>query len=90
MGLRQEFLFSYNSPEEVFTFLESLSKAAVVNRNSDFFVFSSLVGQPEFTFDCELTPSGIASDRAGNYFDFLGFFVEAITGQFGKVEVQDL
>lgn len=90
MGLRQEFRFKYNSVSEVQDFLLSLSNFAVVNSNENFFVFSNLTNQPEFTFDCEVTKSGIASDRAGNYFNFLGVFIESLTGRFGKMEVEDL
>jgi|GEM_PF-1419666 len=90
MGLRQDFSFKYDSAAEVYDFLKSLSHAANVNFNSNFFIFSNLSGEPEFTFDGEITSSGLTTDRAGNYFHFLGLFIEAITGQFGKVEVQDI
>lgn len=90
MGLRQEFHFKHNSANDVYSFFHSLSDYAVINSNANFFVFSNLKNEPEFTFDCEVIESGIASDRAGNYFNFLGLFIEALTGHFGKVEVEDL
>jgi len=53
-------------------------------------VFSQLPGQPSFTFDCELVPEGLHSEIGGNYREFLGLFIKAITGQLGCVEVEDL
>jgi len=90
MGLRQEFRFKFGTPDEVQKFLRGLSDVATVDDRSDFFVFSQLPGQSEFTFDCELTETGLISDRAGEYFSFLGLFLENLTGQFGSVEVEDV
>ena len=90
MGLRQSFRFEFQSRDEVRTFLRSLSDIAAITESHDFFVFSQLPTQPEFTFDCELVPDGIDSDRAGNYFPFLGVFIETITGRFGQVRIEDL
>jgi len=52
-------------------------------------LFSERVKAPRFEFDCELVPGGLRSDRGGEYFSFLGFFLEQLTGQFGRVEVED-
>ena len=90
MGLRQTFRFKFSAEEDVRSFLRTLSQSAVVDDRTDFFVFSQLPGQPDFTFDCELVPEGLHSERGGNYLEFLGLFIEAITGQFGCVEVEDL
>jgi len=90
MGLHQEFRFKHASPDEVRVFLRGLSEVAVIEDRGEFFVFSQLPGNPAFSFDCELIESGIRSERAGEYFPFLGLFVEALTGTFGAVEVEDL
>ena len=90
MGLRQAFRFTFSAEEDVRAFLRSLSHSAKVDDKTDFFVFSQLPGQPSFTFDCELVPEGLHSERGGNYREFLGLFIEAISGQFGRVEVEDL
>lgn len=89
MGLHQSFRFKHHSSDEVRAFLRELSTLALLDDRSDFFVFSQLPGQLPFTFDCELTAEGIHSERAGEYFAFLGLFVEALTGKFGRVEVED-
>jgi hypothetical protein len=88
--LRQAFRFRHGSPDEVRSFLRSLaSSASIEEKAQGFFVFSERPGKPLFTFDCELTSEGLQSERAGEYFAFLGVFVEALTGRFGAVEVED-
>lgn len=90
MGLHQYFRFQHASPETVREFLRGLSDSAVLHEQPEFFVFTQKPGQPAFSFDCELIPEGLRSDRAGAYFAFLGIFVEALTGAFGVVEVEDV
>ncbi len=90
MGLHQSFHFNLTSPEEVREFLRGLVEVAALQERGDFFVFSRLPGEAPFTFDCELVPEGLNSERAGEYFTFLGLFVEALTGRFGRVEIDDL
>ncbi|KAF0843140.1 hypothetical protein FNL37_0558 [Methylovorus glucosotrophus] len=90
MGLRQSFRFQFQSKDELLSVLRSFSHSAIVTENIDFFVFSQLAGKPEFTFDCELVPEGLKCDRSGSYFEFLGIFIEVITGEFGQVEIEDL
>jgi hypothetical protein len=91
MGLRQSFLFEHTSTDDVRAFLVELAAPAVLeSRNEHFFVFSQRPGEAAFTFDCELVADGIHSSRAGEYFAFLGAFVEALTGTFGRVVVEDL
>lgn len=87
MGLHQTFKFSATAAETT-EFLRGLNYAARVDDRGDFFVFSALSG-PEFEFDCGFVPGGLLSNRSGDYFHFLGTFVEALTGRFGKVEVED-
>ena len=89
MGLHQRFHFQHTSAEEVREFLRGLSGSAAVRERPEFFVFSEINGQPAFSFDCELTSEGLVSERAGEYFAFLGVFVEALTGRFGAVVVED-
>lgn len=59
-----------------------------VEDRGEFFVFTPMGGE-SFTFDCEILPGGLLSDRGGSYFSFLGMFIEALTGQFGPVEIED-
>ena len=88
MGLRQMFRFEASTPSEVAEFLRGFSSQVDVEDRGEFFVFHPRSG-PDFAFDCALVPGGILSERSGEYFYFLGVFLEALTGHFGKVEVED-
>ena len=83
-------LFRFNAPAEtdVAEFLRGFSSAYQVEDGGDFFVLRPHSG-PEFVFDCGVVPGGLLTSRSGEYFHFLGVFLEALTGQFGKVEVED-
>lgn len=91
MGLRQSFLFEHASTDDVCAFLGELAALAVLeSRDEHFFLFSQQPGEAPFSFECEIVAGGIHSSRAGDYFAFLGAFVEALTGAFGRVAVEDL
>jgi hypothetical protein len=83
-------LFRFDAPAEtaVAGFLRSFASAYQVEDRGDFFVFRPISG-PEFVFDCEVVPDGLLTNRSGEYYHFLGEFLEALTGHFGKVEVED-
>jgi hypothetical protein len=71
-------------------FLRGLASSTSLDEKApDFFVFSQLSAEPAFTFDCELVPGRLESERAGEYFAFLGLFVKALTGHFGAISVED-
>jgi hypothetical protein len=91
MPVQQDFRFRYDEPEDVRSFLRTFagSMARIDERADDFFVFSAPVGLPAFSVDFWLQPWGLRSLRSGNYFEFLGFFLEAITGHFGPLIVED-
>ena len=90
MGFSQDFRFKYESHSQVQDFLRTqFDNVANVDERGDFFVYTSKDG-PKFTFDCMIMPFGIRSDRAGEYFSFLGMFIEALTGEFSTVEVEDV
>jgi hypothetical protein len=58
-------------------------------RADDFFVFTAAADAPAFSFDVEIVPQGRRGVRSGEYFAFLGVFVEALTGAFGPVTIED-
>lgn len=90
MGLSQDFRFKCESHSRVQDFLRSqFDDVANVDDRGDLFVFTTKDG-PEFKFACTIMPFGIRSDRAGEYFTFLGMFIEALTGEFSTVEVEDV
>jgi hypothetical protein len=88
--MQQEFRFDYRDPQQLRALLESLGSNARLDRREDeFFVFTAPDGDPEFSFDVEIIPQGFRSIRSGSYFGFLGLFVEAVTGTFGPVTIED-
>lgn len=90
MGLSQDFRFKYESPAQVQDFLRAqFDNVANVDIRGDLFLFTSK-GERKFTFDCVIMPFGLCSDRAGEYFTFLGMFIEALTGKFDTVEIEDV
>ncbi len=89
MGLRQHFRFIAKSESKVQSFLRGSNSVALVEDRGEFFVFRNRPEDPPFEFDCAIVPGGIESERSGQYFQFLGMFIEAITGEFGPVVVED-
>jgi len=89
MGLHQTFRFQHGTKDDVRAFLHSFSHAVDVEDRQDFFVLTSRGDAETFSMDFELVPEGLKSNRAGEYFWFLGVFVEALTGRFGAVEIED-
>ena len=88
--MQQEFRFEYESPDQVRTFLQSLAADARMDvRGDGFVVFTANVGAPGFSFDVAIVPQGLLSVRHGDYFEFLGLFIEALTGTFGPVTIED-
>ena len=88
--MQQDFRFEYPDGGQLGTFLQSLGANADLDRRADdFFVFTARAGEPDFSFDVEIVPTGLRSVRSGNYFEFLGMFVEALTGHFGPVTIED-
>jgi hypothetical protein len=86
--LRQLFRFNVPSEVNVAEFLRGFASEYRVEDRGDFFVLRPRSG-PEFEFDCAVVPEGLLTNRSGEYFHFLGVFLEALTGHFGKVEVED-
>lgn len=86
--MKQTFRFSVSSRMSVAEFLRGFSTEYQLEDRRDFFVFRPRSG-PEFVFDCAVVSGGLLTNRSGEYFHFLGVFLEALTGQFGKVEVED-
>lgn len=88
MGLRQTFRFSAQSETLVEEFLRGLGEVADLDEERERFFFTSKAGKPPFHFYCAIVQGGIDVDRSGEYFKFLGVFVEALTGEFGRITVE--
>lgn len=72
MGLTQDLRFTYASRSQVQDFVQLQFVGAVnLSVQGGHFVFTS-IEEPRFTFECVIMSFGIRSDRAGEYFAFLG------------------
>jgi len=90
MGLRQSFRFSAQSETLVEEFLRRLSAVAPLDEERERFLFTNPPDELPFVFHCVIVQGGVNVDRAGEYFKFLGVFIEALTGEFGPVTVEDV
>jgi hypothetical protein len=90
VGLHQSFRFKVGDGIDPHAFLLGLSGIAKVEvKPTGLFVFSELPGQAPFAFDVGVEQGRFVTSRSGDYFAFLGMFVEAMTGEFGAVEIED-
>jgi hypothetical protein len=88
--MQQSFRFEHGGREDIRDFLRSLTgNAALEERAADFFVFTALPGRAAFSIDFEIVEAGLRSVRHGAYFEFIGVFVEASTGRYGAVTIED-
>jgi hypothetical protein len=83
----QVLLFECSDPEDLDRTLRGLASFATFRAESGFYFYSQRSGEPEFQFDCELINGGLITDREGDYFSFLGHFIDALTVQFGALEL---
>lgn len=89
MGLAQKFCFTYKSIAEVDDFINKFSSEFNVSKQENgLYEISQRDG---IAFSFELTPEdyGLYTHRSGEYFYFLGLFLERLTGLFGTIEVED-
>jgi hypothetical protein len=89
MGLLQKIRFSAQSETLVEEFLRGLGEVADLDEERERFIFTSQAGEPPFQFHCTIVQGGIDAIRSGEDFKFLGVFVEALTGEFGMITVED-
>ena len=83
----QIILFDCDNHEDLDSLLRGLSSVATFREGTAFYFYSQLPGQPEFQFDCELITGGLITSREGEYFLFLGHFIDALTSRFGTLEI---
>lgn len=70
-------------------FLRGLGQGFTLDEERESFLFSGLSDEQPFEFHCVIVQGGIDVHRAGQYFEFLGMFVEGLTGEFGPVLMED-
>ncbi len=88
MGLHQDFRFKYESRADVVDFIIKFTDTYCVNVAGYAFLISDYSGGV-FQMDISIEDFGLRTNRSGEYFEFLGVFLERLTGKFGAVEVED-
>jgi len=83
----QIILFDCDNHEDLDRLLRGLASFATLREGTAFYFYSQLEGEPEFQFDCELITGGLITSRKGEYFPFLGRFIDALTSRFGTLEI---
>jgi hypothetical protein len=69
--------------------LRELGKIATLEEIRESFLFAGQSNDTPFEFHCVIVHGGIDVSRTGQYFEFLGIFLEALTGEFGPVVLED-
>lgn len=86
MGLAQTFHFEFEKEAQLEEFIDDLSQGYDCTRSQT----SWVIAGDKMMFEVFIVEGGFYVHRSGNYFGFLGLFVEKLTGKFGKVVIEDV
>ena len=89
MGLAQTLTTESGNAQEFEEFINSLSDIASLKKTETGWIVSKFENQ-QFIFEIQLIANGFYIHRSGNYFSFFGFFIEAVTGNFGRASIEDV
>ena len=89
MGLAQVLITENGDSQKLEEFIDSLSNVVSLKKTETSWIISEFENQ-KFKFEIKLITDGYYTHRSGNYFAFLGFFIEALTANFGRVSVEDV
>ena len=89
MGLAQSFKFHHQNTNEIEAFLAEFCTSFKYDHDGQLWVIREYNGKT-MTFELAVEEYGLYTHRAGEYFEALGLLLERLTGEFGKVEVDDL
>ncbi|XPV69874.1 MAG: hypothetical protein ACNI25_04695 [Halarcobacter sp.] len=89
MGLAQSFKFEHNNTNEIKAFLAEFCTSCKYDYDGQLWVIREY-NRKTMRFELAVEEYGLCTHRAGEYFEVLGLLLERLTGEFGKVEVDDL
>lgn len=89
MGLAQSFKFKHNNKSEIEAFLAEFCSSFKCDCDGRLWVIREHNART-MTFGLAVEEYGLYTHRSGEYFEVLGLLLEKLTGQFGKVEVDDV
>ncbi|RNC84755.1 MAG: hypothetical protein ED557_07190 [Balneola sp.] len=85
--MTQYFLFNNASISEKKDFINTVSENFLVSIKNEGFLITNK--HEDFTFFVAIEDYGFYTSRTGNYFYFLGLFIEEATGRFGDIRIKD-
>ncbi len=85
--MTQNFVFENATKSEKEAFVNTFSKRFFVQNEKGGFLITNK--SHDFTFFIAIEDYGFYTSRSGDYFCFLGLFLEEITGKFGEVRIED-
>ena len=88
MGLAQTFQFEYESCDEIESLLRDLGEGYQFSEAGRSWMMSSHEPAP-VRIEFRIEDFGLYVHRSGDYFSILGQLVEALTGRFGVVTIED-
>ena len=77
------------STDEAEVFLDSICKDLSFTKQKFTWVIHSF-NKRKMSFEIQIVQEGFYIHRSGEYFEFLGFFIEHLTGEFGTVTIEDV
>ncbi len=89
MGLVQTIKFKYSEKAKAIELIKSFSSLYEVNKSDLLWTIYSEAFEP-FKIEIGIEDYGFYTHRSGNYFKCFGELIEAISGQFGKIMIEDI
>ncbi|WP_163933106.1 hypothetical protein [Paraferrimonas sp. SM1919] len=89
MGLAQSIKFQYSDSDSLAVFLDCLCEGTTYSKNNSVWLVSEFESN-QMSFEISITENGFIVHRAGDYFSFLGFLIEQVTGKYGTLSIEDL
>ena len=89
MGLAQTITFDCQSTSEIEDFIAQLERSVALRKSSNGWLVISFE-RDSFNFEIIVKDNALYTHRSGNYFAFLGFLIEQLTGKFDKVVIEDV
>ncbi|WP_115720223.1 hypothetical protein [Gallaecimonas mangrovi] len=90
MGLAQNIrLEDKVSCDQASLFLDNLCTGLQFKKSDNKWIVHSMHGE-QMSFEIVVIDEGFYTHRSGDYFLFLGFFIEQLTGEFGCISIEDV
>jgi hypothetical protein len=89
MGLAQTITFDCQNASDIEDFIAQLESSVELRKSSKGWLVTHFE-RDSFNFEIIVKGNALYTHRSGNYFAFLGFLIEQLTGKFDKVVIEDV